>query len=260
MRDIVPTVLDPEDPCAQDETLPVSIPHPSPEKMLFLKNSLAALQGYPESLSLETLASKLQLTAPIKAPPLPPVLPCLVSDAILANLAEDYHADLGVLYERVSGNLAHAEGRVWAEETIFERLASVLFFVQSGGARPVDIWLEEAGGGPLKKPIRMLDHAVPFLYQGQTPLEIGTPKTLDGCWIGRLYQVEDQFHTAGAFVLPPGLPLLHIWKALRLRLWRYRLQHPGAALTELLRLQPLSLYRATLETLCFYQYPLLLPA
>lgn len=237
-RDVVPTLLLPEDPSAQDEAL--LPPLASKAARLFLSRIHPCLSGkLPWDPELPALARQLQLDQPPLPLPPPPQLERDLSDSLLADLCEDYNPDAGVMGERITGD-------AWLP--LDSRTAAALFFVPTlwRGVRGVECWAKEAKDSALRRSVQALDRAPPWLWVGQSALAWGA-EARRPLWVGRLYQSPDGFRRSAAWDLPDGLPLHNVYRRIQGELWRFRLWHPGASLAELLRLRPELIYRACLE-------------
>ncbi|HNC95768.1 MAG TPA: hypothetical protein PLA94_13750 [Myxococcota bacterium] len=237
-RDVLPTLLLPEDPSAQDESL--LPPLTQKEARLFHQRLAPCLSGkQPWDASLAEAAEQLRLNQPFGKLPPAPDLEIPLSDEILSDLCEDYNPDAGVMGERITGD---------AYAPFDSRVGAALLFVPTlwRGQRGVDCWAQEAGDPVLKRAVQALDRSPPWLFAGHRPLAWGEPATA-GLWVGRLTRVGAEFCPITAWELPATLPLKKWYRRIQGELWSFRLWHPGASLAEMLRLRPELVYRAALE-------------
>ncbi len=237
-RDVLPTLLLPEDPSAQDESL--LPPLTQKEARVFHARLAPCLSGkLPWDPELLQLAEQLRLNQPFGSLPPPPLLEIPLSDELLSDLCEDYNPDAGVMGERITGD---------AYAPFDSRVGAALLFVATlwRGQRGVDCWAQEAGDPVLKRSVHALDRSPPWLYSENRPLAWGEPATAD-LWVGRLSRVGEGFRRITAWELPDSLPLEKMYRRLQGELWSFRLWHPGASLSELLRLRPELVYRSALE-------------
>lgn len=229
-RDVLPMVIA-QDPAAHDEHF---FPN-HPTRQDFLEQVTAFLSGsVAYSTALETQAQALRLDGPLGPLGVVPTLPVPVSDEMLADLAEDYNPDLGVMGERLTGD---------PFEKLSVPLAGAFFFVPTigGGVRAVELWAEECRNAPLKEAVRRVDRAGPWLWAGERPLLWGEEGP---AMVGRRV-LDPKEHLLGAMEVKGKLE--PVYRRLRAELWRYRLWKTGAGMAEMLRKRPELLYRSVAE-------------
>ncbi len=250
-RDVLPTLLLPEDPSAQDESL--LPPLTQKEARLFHQRLAPCLSGkLPWDPSLLEAAELLRLNQPFGNLPPPPELEVPLSDETLSDLCEDYNPDAGVMGERITGD---------AYAPFDSRVGAALLFVPTlwRGQRGVDCWAQEAGDPVLKRAVQALDRSPPWLYAGDRPLRWGESGT-ESLWVGRAYRHGGAFCAITAWNLPSDLPLENLYRRIQGELWSFRLWHPGASLAEMLRLRPELVYRSALELVRRHATPACRPA
>ena len=239
-RDILPQVLVAEDPAAHDECLlPGANPGPVAD---FLAEVGAALSGrQPWSDRLAAQAAALALDGPPGPRGRVASVDRDVTDEMLADRAEDYNPDLGVMIERLTGDPFAR----WNAA-----LAGALFFVPTlgRGLRGVEVWVEEERDRDLLRAIRAVDKAPPWIWEGERPLAFGE-QPRGSAWIGRCCTTVagGAVHHLGAVEIPAGCRLDSVYRRLQAELWRYRVWKTGAGLTEMLRKRPELLYRSVAE-------------
>lgn len=250
-RDVLPTLLLPEDPSAQDESL--LPPLTQKEARLFHQRLAPCLSGkVPWDPTLIEAAELLRLNQPFGNLPPPPELEVPLSDETLSDLCEDYNPDAGVMGERITGD---------AYAPFDSRVGAALLFVPTlwRGQRGVDCWAQEAGDPVLKRAVQALDRSPPWLYAGDRPLRWGEGGT-ESLWVGRAYRHGGAFCAITAWNLPSDLPLENLYRRIQGELWSFRLWHPGASLAEMLRLRPELVYRSALELARRHATPACRPA
>lgn len=236
-RDILPRILVPEDPSAHDECLLPGV-NPGPVAN-FLRAAGEILSGVRPWENLASGAATLQLDQPLGAIGTVATIPVDVTDEMLADLAEDYNPDLGVMVERLTGDPFSR----WTAP-----LAGVLLFVPTlgRGLRACEVWAEEEKDRELVRAVRAVDKAAPWIWEGERPLTFGEEPS-GPCWIGRWVDAPGGRHRLGAVELPSSCRLESVYRRLELELWRYRVWKTGAGLAELLRKRPELLYRSVAE-------------
>lgn len=250
-RDVLPTLLLPEDPSAQDESL--LPPLTQKEARLFHQRLAPCLSGkVPWDPTLIEAAELLRLNQPFGNLPPPPELEIPLSDETLSDLCEDYNPDAGVMGERITGD---------AYAPFDSRVGAALLFVPTlwRGQRGVDCWAQEAGDPVLKRAVQALDRSPPWLYAGERSLGWGE-RGVAPLRVGRAFRYGGEFCAITAWNLPSDLPLENLYRRIQGELWSFRLWHPGASLAEMLRLRPELVYRSALELARRHASPACRPA
>ena len=265
--DILPTVLNPGDPCAGDEAhLVMGNPAHYAE---FVKGALTpveqraaergfhaafqawlagtgpyeAMQPFVEALVLDHRPHWNGVEHHDNRPLLVADVP--LPDEALADLVEDEVPDAGVLLERVTGD-------PYARPTV-GTMAAIAWIESLGpNRRAVDAWADDERDRPLVQTMNRIDRAPPCLYvDGVAQLDINLrmrpPSGPSGIYVARAYRLGDGWAFSSKMDLPalPDLPTLE--RRLRAELWRLRIKERRATWEDVLRRHSEVVYRACAE-------------
>lgn len=265
--DILPTVLNPGDPSAGDEsTFQPGDPahyaefvqgslspaeqlaaergfHDAVQSWLAGAGPYAALQPFVDALVLdgrprwdgkEHHDSRPLLPADVELP-----------DEVLADLVEDEVPDAGVLLERITGD-------PYARPTVGAMAA--LAWVETLGPRrrAVDAWADDERDRPLVQTMNRVDRAPPCLYVdgvAQLPLnaKMVPPAGPPGVYVARAYRVGAGWAFSSRVDLPALPDLAVLQRRIRVELWRLRVQERRSTWEDALRKRSEVLYRAAAE-------------
>lgn len=262
---INPTVLNPGDPCAQDESLPttgsyrnyLSFSGYEPDQRVDSETYARFEAGFHRAMQ-DWLAGMVPLDAVrtflaplgIQAEPKHDrrgllSAPCVLPDTVLADIAEDEVPDAGVLVERVTGDPFSLPS-----VALFAALAWAPWMDES--RRAVDAWALDEQDRPLVQAMRVIDRAPPCVYVDGAPIIPLNPRMTPtsgppGCYVARAYLVEGHWHFSTRLNLPAVPDFAALERRILVEMWRLRTKERRTGWEDTLRQQPLMLYRAAYE-------------
>lgn len=266
---INPTVLNPGDPYAQDESLPTPgsyrnylsfcgyEPGDRVSADVYARAEAefhVATQGWlAGTVSLEVVRSYLAPLG-IQADPKHDrrgllSAPCVLPDSVLADIAEDEVPDAGVLVERVLGDAFSAPS-----VAVFAALAWAPWM--DGTRRAVDAWAVDEKDRPLVQAMRVIDRSPPCVFVDGVPIIPLNPRMTPtagppGCYVARAYLVGSEWHFSTRMDLPAVPDCAALERRVLVELWRVRTKERRSGWEDTLRQQPLMLYRAAYEGAMF---------
>lgn len=261
---VVPAVVNAGDPCAQDESLPFAGNYGNyqsfcgydPAHRLGPAAYAQAESAFNQAVQ-QWLAGRCALQAVSAFLPtlgVQPeakhdrrgllVAPVVLGDDVLADVAEDWMPDAGVLVERVTGDPFSPPS-----VAIFAVLA---WAPELAGPRAVDAWAADEPERPLVHAMRAIERAPPCVYVDGVPAlplpeRMTPPGGPTGCYVARAYPVGSEWAFSTRLDLPARPDTASLARRLLVELWRLRTKERRASWEDVLRQRPLTVYRAAYE-------------
>lgn len=260
-REVVPTLLCPEDPWAGDEVRyapgdwgngrryglaldPAAWAVEDRRVHGLLREVVEGRRG-AEDAELQAALATLCVPTALKHDTRPPrVAEVEVPDEVLADVVEDVVPDLAMTVERIWGDAPDVPLGAWA--------ALAFLGVAIEGRRPLDIWADEETDRALVRAARVIDACPPCLWvDGRPAIPFSrrwTPPVIPpGVFVARAYRVGEGWAFAARVDLPAVPAVGPLLRRLRLELWDHRRTERRASFEDMLRARSTVPYRASVE-------------
>jgi len=260
-REVVPSLLCPEDPWAGDEVRYTPGDWGNGRRYGMDLDPQAwgvadrrahgllreVVEGRRAARDPELHAALAQLLVPtaLKHDTRPPrVAEVEVPDEVLTDVVEDVVPDLAMTVERVWGDEPDAPLGAWA--------ALAFLGVAIEGRRPLDIWADEETDRELVRSARVIDASPPCLWvDGRPAIPFSRrwtpPSAPPGVYVARAYRVRDGWAFAARVDLASAPAVGPLLRRLEVELWDHRRIERRASFEDMLRARSAVPYRTAVE-------------